>query len=181
MAKPPLPFTLRIKINSTWTHLKVRGAIFLWKRSSLHRSSMAQRYEISFVKIKIQVGGYADCLIWIFKCSVAFWWLLYHCFPYICNDAHLQPSPISYTANTTAINKMSFAGDRVLEVKWGRNISCDQLVGIFSTGLLKGAVEMWIFHSFLILAKEYFRVSDSVSERLSKKKKSLGMLSHVAA
>lgn len=66
---------------------------------------------------------------------------------------------------------MSFAGDRVLEVKWGRNISCDQLVGIFSTGLLKGAVEMWIFHSFLTLGKEYFRVSDSVSERLSKKKK----------
>lgn len=138
---------------------------------------MAQSYEISSVKLKFR-WGYADCLIWIFKCSVAFWWLLYHCFPYICNDAHLQPSPISYTANTTAINKMSFAGDRVLEVKWGRNISCDQLVRIFSTGLLKGVVEMWIFHSpSLLLAKECFRVSGSVSERLSKRKKSGDVIS----
>lgn len=32
---------------------------------------------------------------------------------------------------------------------------------------------MWIFHSpSLLLAKEYFRVSGSVSERLSKRKKS---------
>lgn len=30
---------------------------------------------------------------------------------------------------------------------------------------------MWIFHSFLILAKGYFRISDSVSERLSRMKK----------
>lgn len=41
---------------------------------------------------------------------------------------------------------------------------------------------MWIFHSFLILAKEYFRVLDSVSERLSnrrrrKKKKSGDVIS----
>lgn len=54
-----------------------------------------------------------------------------------------------------------------------RNVSCDQLVRIFSTGLLKGVVEICIFHSTysLILAKEYFGFLGSVSERLSKRKK----------
>ena len=54
-----------------------------------------------------------------------------------------------------------------------RNVSRDQLVRIFSTGLLKRVVEMCIFHSpsSLILAKEYFGVLGSVSERLSKRGK----------
>lgn len=54
-----------------------------------------------------------------------------------------------------------------------RNVSRDQLVRIFSTGLLKGVVEMCIFcpPSSLMLAKVYFGVLGSVSERLSKRGK----------
>lgn len=54
-----------------------------------------------------------------------------------------------------------------------RNVSCDQLVRIFCTGLLKGEADMCIFHSpsFLIVRKEYLGVLVSVSDRINQKKK----------